>query len=224
MADEDLPTIETTPDGTTQATAEPGSQTAAPETPPQPARLSQEDVDRIVSRRLSEDRQRRGGASTQWDEFGRAIDGHEDAAQIRAEVQELLNRHYQVDPAQAAVQTAQQVARTVDLRLAEADLKASDPTYRQHAAEVSAYAEREDFAVRTPGELRLAYNAWKGANSTQLLADAQVAAARQAGANQAAKQAGALAKGGSAKATEPDWRTMSDAEVIRASGEKLPWD
>ena len=186
--------------------------------------FTQEELDRHITRRLAEDRQRRGGkggsaqGDSPWLQFGQQIESHPEAERLRAELQEVINRNSQIDPATAAMRTVQSFEQRMTLQVAEVELRASDPVFRQNEAVIKDWAEENGIVVTSPAELRMATLAWKDANATQIAANAQVDAQRAAQAAAAAKQNGALVSGGGTRQPAADPRKMSDAEWLRSQG------
>ena len=231
IASDPTQTPDTVPANPPAPAGEPAAASSAPGSDPaqgaSPQKmLSQEDVDRIIARRLAEDRQRRGGRNAPagdnpWVSFGQQIETHPDADTLRAELQEVVNRRSQIDPVTAAARTVQSFEQRTELRLAEVEMRSSDPVFKANEAVIKDWAEENGITVDSPAHLRMATLAWKGANATQIAANAQVEAQRAAQAAASAKAAGNLVAGGGTRQPAPDTRKMSDAEWLKANG--LNW-
>ncbi|HOK44184.1 MAG TPA: hypothetical protein PLD49_11040, partial [Thermoclostridium caenicola] len=72
---------------------------------------------------------------------------------------------------------------------------------------------------------KVAYLLWKGENAERLIQEAKMEAIRKAAKVQQAKQkAGLQRSGGSGKPPKPDFRRMSDEEVLATLGLSLYTD
>ncbi|MDI3298378.1 MAG: hypothetical protein QJR08_04320 [Bacillota bacterium] len=210
-----------------QAPPETQTSTGTDQTPPAAPEQSgartftQEDIDRIISRRLAEEREK--GAKLGPDEqelldIWRQVREHPDAEAIRAEWQEALNRYLQVDPAEAAARKVDEVAKSTELRLAEMELRLTDPVFKEHEQEIKEWARSSGLRIRTAQDLRLAMLAWQGTQLPKLQADLEVRIRKAVEEQLRQKQAATLPTGGSAQTPPVNPKEMSDVEWLRSQG------
>ncbi len=110
----------------------------------------------------------------------------------------------------------------IELKLATMDLRARDKLFRKFENDVLDWADFKGVPVKDEKSLNLAYQAWKGANIHLLTAKAEAKGAKKAleGRNKA-KAAGMVPRKGGAKTGKPDYRKMSDTDVLKSLGLKL---
>ena len=102
------------------------------------------------------------------------------------------------------------------------DLKASDPFFTKHSKKILEWAEDEGFEIYDAKSLKRAYLAYKGSQGVLDKADEEYHKQRQKSKTDARKKAKVATskKGGSPKKAQ-DFRNMSDADILAASGLKL---
>ena len=107
-------------------------------------------------------------------------------------------------------------------REAVLDLKASDPFFTKHSKKILEWAEDEGFEIYDAKSLKRAYLAYKGSQGVLDKADEEYHKQRQKSKTDARKRAKVATskKGGSPKKAQ-DFRKMSDADILAASGLKL---
>ena len=107
-------------------------------------------------------------------------------------------------------------------REAVLDLKASDSFFAKHSKKILEWAEDEGFEIYDAKSLRRAYLAYKGSQGVLDKADEEYHKQRQKSKTDARKRAKVATskKGGSPKKA-PDFKNMSDADILAASGLKL---
>jgi len=107
-------------------------------------------------------------------------------------------------------------------REAVLDLKASDPFFTKHSKKILEWAEDEGFEIYDAKSLKRAYLAYKGSQGVLDKADEEYHKQRQKSKTDARKRAKVATskKGGSPKKAQ-DFRNMSDADILTASGLKL---
>lgn len=107
-------------------------------------------------------------------------------------------------------------------REAVLDLKASDPFFAKHSKKILEWAEDEGFEIYDAKSLRRAYLAYKGSQGVLDKADEEYHKQRQKSKTDARKRAKVATskKGGSPKKVQ-DFKNMSDADILAASGLKL---
>jgi len=107
-------------------------------------------------------------------------------------------------------------------REAVLDLKASDPFFTKHSKKILEWAEDEGFEIYDAKSLKRAYLAYKGSQGVLDKADEEYHKQRQKSKTDARKRAKVATskKGGSSKKAQ-DFRKMSDADILAASGLKL---
>jgi len=107
-------------------------------------------------------------------------------------------------------------------REAVLDLKASDPFFTKHSKKILEWAEDEGFEIYDAKSLKRAYLAYKGSQGVLDKADEEYHKQRQKSKTDARKKAKVATskKGGSPKKAQ-DFRNMSDADILTASGLKL---
>lgn len=107
-------------------------------------------------------------------------------------------------------------------REAVLDLKASDPFFAKHSKKILEWAEDEGFEIYDAKSLKRAYLAYKGSQGVLDKADEEYHKQRQKSKTDARKRAKVATskKGGSPKKVQ-DFKNMSDADILAASGLKL---
>jgi len=107
-------------------------------------------------------------------------------------------------------------------REAVLDLKASDPFFTKHSKKILEWAEDEGFEIYDAKSLKRAYLAYKGSQGVLDKADEEYHKQRQKSKTDARKRAKVATskKGGSPKKAQ-DFKKMSDADILAASGLKL---
>lgn len=107
-------------------------------------------------------------------------------------------------------------------REAVLDLKASDSFFAKHSKKILEWAEDEGFEIYDAKSLRRAYLAYKGSQGVLDKADEEYHKQRQKSKADARKRAKVATskKGGSPKKAQ-DFKNMSDADILAASGLKL---
>lgn len=107
-------------------------------------------------------------------------------------------------------------------REAVLDLKASDPFFTKHSKKILEWAEDEGFEIYDAKSLKRAYLAYKGSQGVLDKADEEYHKQRQKSKTDARKRAKVATskKGGSPKKAQ-DFKNMSDADILAASGLKL---
>lgn len=107
-------------------------------------------------------------------------------------------------------------------REAVLDLKASDPFFTKHSKKILEWAEDEGFEIYDAKSLKRAYLAYKGSQGVLDKADEEYHKQRQKSKTDARKKAKVATskKGGSPKKAQ-DFKKMSDADILAASGLKL---
>lgn len=107
-------------------------------------------------------------------------------------------------------------------REAVLDLKASDSFFAKHSKKILEWAEDEGFEIYDAKSLRRAYLAYKGSQGVLDKADEEYHKQRQKSKADARKRAKVATskKGGSPKKVQ-DFKNMSDADILAASGLKL---
>lgn len=107
-------------------------------------------------------------------------------------------------------------------REAVLDLRASDSFFAKHSKKILEWAEDEGFEIYDAKSLRRAYLAYKGSQGVLDKADEEYHKQRQKSKADARKRAKVATskKGGSPKKAQ-DFKNMSDADILAASGLKL---
>lgn len=107
-------------------------------------------------------------------------------------------------------------------REAVLDLKASDSFFAKHSKKILEWAEDEGFEIYDAKSLKRAYLAYKGSQGVLDKADEEYHKQRQKSKTDARKRAKVATskKGGSPKKAQ-DFKKMSDADILAASGLKL---
>lgn len=107
-------------------------------------------------------------------------------------------------------------------REAVLDLKASDSFFAKHSKKILEWAEDEGFEIYDAKSLKRAYLAYKGSQGVLDKADEEYHKQRQKSKTDARKRAKVATskKGGSPKKVQ-DFKNMSDADILAASGLKL---
>ena len=110
----------------------------------------------------------------------------------------------------------------LDKREAVLDLKASDSFLAKHSKKILEQAEDEGFEIYDAKSLKRAYLAYKGSQGVLDKADEEYHKQRQKSKTDARKRAKVATskKGGSPKKAQ-DFKKMSDADILAASGLKL---
>lgn len=107
-------------------------------------------------------------------------------------------------------------------REAVLDLKASDSFFAKHSKKILEWAEDEGFEIYDAKSLKRAYLAYRGSQGILDKADEEYHKQRQKSKTDARKRAKVATskKGGSPKKVQ-DFKNMSDADILAASGLKL---
>jgi hypothetical protein len=140
----------------------------------------------------------------------------------------LSNNPWENHPREEAAPKAKEadleatLKREFALRDTLAELR-SDEVFKKHEAAIREYAEENEFDLDKPRDLKAAYKAWRGENARLLAANARLQGQRDAKtAKEQAKgaklQGASGAKGGG---KQPDYRKLSDAEILKRDGLKL---
>lgn len=111
----------------------------------------------------------------------------------------------------------------LNLREAKIDLKLSDPVYKKYENKILEWAEDNEIDIRNVKQLQLAYKAWKGENSSLLLANAEARGQKKALEQKSEKASVKLAGKSVSSVTAPkiDYRKASAKQVLEHEGLKL---
>lgn len=111
----------------------------------------------------------------------------------------------------------------LNLKEAKIDLKLSDPIYKKYENKILEWAEDNEIDIRNPKQLQLAYKAWKGENSSLLLANAEARGQKKALEQKDEKAGVKLAGKSVSSVTAPkiDYRKASAKQVLEHEGLKL---
>lgn len=144
--------------------------------------------------------------------------------ELSQQVQALIDA-YDGDQTQATLmqhlqQFESRLQQQLALKEAEVALR-QDPVFRENESEIRDWAEAEGFDLSDPGQLRNAYRAWKGEHADKLLAEAKVNALKAAAKAPAERRAAELTGAGMGGKREPNWREMSDKEILATLGLNL---
>ncbi|MDH7479707.1 MAG: hypothetical protein QHH02_06845, partial [Syntrophomonadaceae bacterium] len=102
---------------------------------------------------------------------------------------------------------------------------AANPVFTRHEPEIEDWAEENGYRFETPSQQKAVFLLWKGEHADRLIQEARLEGAKKAAqVNQAKAKAGLARAGGSGKAPPPDFRRMSDEEVLAHLGLKLYTD
>lgn len=116
-------------------------------------------------------------------------------------------------------------ARTQRLELKEAilDLKDADSTFAKNSAKILAWAEKEGYTVKDAKSLKLVYGAWKGTQGKVTEAIQKTTAQRKQEAKKTMQKRATVqtTKSGTTTTAKPDYRKMSDKDVLQSEGLKL---
>lgn len=111
----------------------------------------------------------------------------------------------------------------MELHEARLDLKFSDPVFKKYESAIMKWADDNDFPIKSKKNLNLAYKAWKGENSSTLVAHTEANIKKKASATkQATKDAKLVGKTVSpVKPKKINYRTASDQDILKAEGLSL---
>jgi len=111
----------------------------------------------------------------------------------------------------------------MELYEARLELKFSDPVFKKYESEITKWAEDNDFPITSKKNLEVAYKAWKGENSSVLMAHAEANAKKKASqVTKAKKDAKLVNKTVSpVKGKNIDYRNLSDTDILKAEGLSL---
>ncbi|MEW6726906.1 MAG: hypothetical protein AB1327_08110 [Bacillota bacterium] len=98
----------------------------------------------------------------------------------------------------------------------------SRPDFAKHEEEIAEFAEENGMPFESAVDQRTAYLMWRGLNADRLVQEARLEAAKKAAKLQQAKaKAGLQRAGGPGKPPSPDYKKMSDEEVLASLGLSL---
>jgi hypothetical protein len=111
----------------------------------------------------------------------------------------------------------------MELYEARLDLKFSDPVFKKYESEVMKWAEDNDFPIKSKKNLDVAYKAWKGENSSKLVAHVEAKTKKKANEVKKQKKDAKLMnkKVSAVKGKSLDYRKASDREILEAEGLSL---
>lgn len=116
-------------------------------------------------------------------------------------------------------------SRTQRLELKEAilDLKDADSTFAKNSTKILAWAEKEGFTIKDAKSLKLVYSAWKGTQGKVAEAIQKTTAQRKQEAKKTMQKRATVqtTKSGTTTTAKPDYRKMSDRDVLQSEGLKL---
>lgn len=98
----------------------------------------------------------------------------------------------------------------------------SKPDFVKHEQEIADWAEENGYAFESAQDQKAVYLLWKGENADRLIQEARMETAKKAAKTQKAKQKAGLQRGGGpGKPPKPDFKKMSDDEVLATLGLSL---
>lgn len=109
----------------------------------------------------------------------------------------------------------------LEIKEARLDLRSQDTTFAKNEEAILDWAEEQGLKVTDKQSLNVAYLAWKGANSRLELANAQLREQRKAKEKATAKQKAVLEGSKGRGQGKLNYRSMSDADILRAEGLSL---
>lgn len=141
--------------------------------------------------------------------------------QLSQEVQHMIDTFIQSGQA-SVLQPIDTRGKELAKREAIFDLREKDAGFAKNSKDVLDWAEDNGFRVTDAKTLNVAYLAWKGANATQQLAQAQLEGQRKAQQKaQDKKQAGLERGKGGITGKYADYTKMSVKEILAAEGLSL---
>lgn len=141
--------------------------------------------------------------------------------ELAQQVNRLLEQHAGVPPA-GGQPMMPEINLSAEFKTARE--LAANPTFTRHEQEIEDWAEENGYLFETPSQQKAVFLLWKGENADRLIQEARLEGAKKAvQTSQAKAKAGLARAGGTGQPPPPDFRKMSDEEVLAHLGLKL-WE